>query len=305
MSRKGIFSSIAERTTKWNWDDAKEGVFVVTLSSFDSDITRAKLPDGTVITRLSKSDADGIRRSSYSTPLLFSLGDFAVKATLSASFDDAKKEALERFRRVILALRILGPGAPDLGMEGVAYQLAVTNSERHLSFFDLTGLGGGVSFGFGLRRYRIARRQVDELRKIYMGLVRTPAEAQVALRRFNIAYSRAMEEDRLIDFWVALESLFGKQGETQELTYKFAMRIAHFVGSSPEERGELFDELQDTYNVRSKVVHGSKSKKVTREAVRAAEEVTQSALRAALCRVVTDGIPPDPERLDAVAARGC
>lgn len=189
-------------------------------------------------------------------------------------------------------------------MAGVSYQVRVRDSEDSLSFWAL----GGRALGLGLfllhPRYHLARSEVSQLRRLYDGLSAVGRVAELAFRRFDLAFGRDLPEDRLVDFWVALESLFAKQGEAQELTYKFAMRIAHFVGTSPEERVALFGRLQDAYSVRSKVVHGTRSRRATREVIREAEETTESALRAALSRVAVGGTAPRPEELDVMAVRG-
>jgi hypothetical protein len=55
---------------------------------------------------------------------------------------------------------------------------------------------------------------------------------------------------------IILEALFLTGGEKQELKYRLALRAAHFIGKSVEERRHYFDSLREAYDLRSKIVHG-------------------------------------------------
>ena len=55
-----------------------------------------------------------------------------------------------------------------------------------------------------------------------------PATLSVAVRRFNYAYERHHLEDKLVDFMVAFEALFFKEGEFGEFRHKLSTRVARF-----------------------------------------------------------------------------
>jgi hypothetical protein len=121
-----------------------------------------------------------------------------------------------------------------------------------------------------------------------------------ALDRFNLAYERARDEDKLIDFWVALEGLF-LRGEMGELSFKGAVRIAHYLGQSPAERWRLYQDAKKAYAVRSKIVHGERVKETDLETVPLRiEEMLRLVLRA----VVLDPKSLDLASLDERAVRG-
>ncbi len=81
----------------------------------------------------------------------------------------------------------------------------------------------------------------------------------LAIRRFNFSYERNLPEDKLIDLITAFEALYLK-GTKEELTYKLALRFAHFIGKNKEDREHYFATLKGAYNIRSKVVHGEQMK---------------------------------------------
>ena len=82
------------------------------------------------------------------------------------------------------------------------------------------------------------------------------ADLEVALRRFNLSYSRTTLEDELIDYSIALEATV-LHGLREELRYRLAMRGAALLrASEPPVRVHLF--LQKLYDVRSLIVHEGK-----------------------------------------------
>ena len=79
----------------------------------------------------------------------------------------------------------------------------------------------------------------------------------IAIRRFNYAYEKEQFEDKLIDYMIALEALFLKKDENNELTYRLALRTALFIRSKKEEINQIRKVIKRAYNIRSKIVHGS------------------------------------------------
>ena len=122
-----------------------------------------------------------------------------------------------------------------------------------------------------------------------------------AVHRFNLAYQRPQPEDRLIDFWIALEGLFFTEGNTGELRFRASLRIAHYVGASPEERWTVHKDMKRSYDLRSLVVHGER---VDKREIEASAARTEEVLRRALRAVVLDSKSLDPQKLDRRAVQG-
>lgn len=161
----------------------------------------------------------------------------------------------DAFGDVMSALRLLQPG-----WVGVRLSLS-----RPLgpSFGILSGVQTRSSF---LSRplfptsdtYVLRADQQGELRELFARLRgRTPDSVfDLALRRFHSAYERIVDEDKIIDHWVALEALFLPDTK-QELSYRASLRVARFLGATQEERRHLFRETMGSYKVRSQIVHGA------------------------------------------------
>ncbi len=83
---------------------------------------------------------------------------------------------------------------------------------------------------------------------------------EIALRRFNFAYTRLLPEDKLIDYIIGFEALLLKKDESQEFSYRLALRGSALLGKTTEDRRKIFAELKTAYNERSALVHGRETK---------------------------------------------
>ncbi len=78
-----------------------------------------------------------------------------------------------------------------------------------------------------------------------------------AIQRFNLGDERVNDDDRLVDVWIALESLFSKPDERDEITYRIALRLATLLGESQTQRKAMWDLAKLSYGLRSSIVHGT------------------------------------------------
>ncbi len=161
---------------------------------------------------------------------------------------------------------VFGPSAEELEFEvalSVLYgvTLQVVYIEQYLSSFR--GLGGTTtsspspSLGRGARPLSITSdEQAATVGDVLAEVKKVNRKANVALamRRYVSALTRRHHDDMLIDFWIALEALFGE--EQGELNYRLALRIAMFIEHEPTARRSLFEFAKRSYGLRSEIVHG-------------------------------------------------
>lgn len=92
-------------------------------------------------------------------------------------------------------------------------------------------------------------------------------ENRKALRRslyyLNSALHLQQWESGFVMFTITLESLFTT--DSNEITHKIAERIAWFLESNPEKRQEVFNQMKEIYQIRSKIVHGADIRKMSSE----------------------------------------
>jgi len=202
-------------------------------------------------------------------------------------------DAREKKSRLITAMRLITDGFPRLAFTRTCTSSFVTLGSVITSWGPLTvRLGPSV---------KIAKSQESELIELYNLLGSSPniSGAGLALLRWNSAGDRLTEEDKLIDYWIALESLFVPE-TTQELSYRTALRIAAFLGSNGSERQRIYKEMKDSYRLRSEIVHGSIKKEKKKLTASELTGVTRSYLRRALLKILESEQRFDAEKLETL-----
>jgi hypothetical protein len=63
---------------------------------------------------------------------------------------------------------------------------------------------------------------------------------------------------KIVSYCTALECFFTT--DSTEVNYKIAERVALFLGTTPEEKKELFNTTKKAYGIRSRIIHGSSLK---------------------------------------------
>ena len=269
--------------------------FVAPLDKFDAELDSLLIGAEVVLSRVKDKDKRFLRKlvgSGAGVGYAVPKADFALETTL-ASVDiipDAN-EASERFARVVTAFRLIKRGA-----FGLPVLIACETGSRALK----AAFGPFRPHAFG-EPYFLGKQEADKLRNVVQELCagRLSDRQNIALRRFEMAYERGIAEDRLIDYWVALEALF-LPDIFQELSFRASLRIAYYVAGTPDEREEVFRKMRLSYDIRSDVVHGQRLKADVSEVASDTEEILRRALRA---EVMNPG-SLNVDRLDAAIARG-
>ena len=278
--------------------------YAAPLFHFRMEDDKVRLPDRLVIRQLADDEKSDLYEPAGKVwdgiSLIDSEGGFALccEEHVSHARQVSPKSARERladveqrFRRAVTALRLLGPGDVGIGVVGI------WNEDRRFRPHLLAGVPAGCA-GYGLEPGDVP--DLKQLVKVLESSLGQKKGLRRAVSRFNLAYERQSDEDKLIDFWVALEGLF-LQGEKGELSFKGAVRIAHYLGQSPAERWRLYQEAKRSYTVRSKIVHGERVDEAKLEAGRSQ---TEEIIRAALRAVVLDPKSLDLDSLDKRAVQG-
>ena len=81
---------------------------------------------------------------------------------------------------------------------------------------------------------------------------------EIPVRRMRTAGTRAERADALVDCVVGLEALLATESERTELAYRFRIRGSVLLSDKRSERKEHVDTLRDLYDLRSRLVHGSR-----------------------------------------------
>lgn len=137
------------------------------------------------------------------------------------------------------------------------------------------------------------RSLLGRLRAVELADTEARRRFDLALTRLNTAAQRASIEDRLIDYWIALETLFAHDGRA-EISYRARTRVARYISDNIDERKQIAQTLSRSYDRRSKVVHGDKPKADLAGLTTETGEILRRALR----RMLESGEAIDVEMLD-------
>lgn len=81
-----------------------------------------------------------------------------------------------------------------------------------------------------------------------------------SITRLGYGMERSRAEDRIVDYFIGLESLF-LNDNNPELNFRLALYTAHWLGNNSDERKKIFQIITKGYEQRSKIVHGGSVKK--------------------------------------------
>ena len=102
---------------------------------------------------------------------------------------------------------------------------------------------------------KLVESELEKFKKFYSMYcnVQKPKNLESAIKRFNYGLQSLNFEDMVIDFMIALESLFGDEGE---ITHKISIRIALLFGQNEFDTECIRNFVKKMYGLRSKIVHG-------------------------------------------------
>jgi hypothetical protein len=165
--------------------------------------------------------------------------------------------------------------------------------------------GGGTTWGWSPASPLGPVATVDEEKgaeiiRVWQLLQTSPNIKYVtlALRRWESSLLRASDEDRLIDAWIGLEALLLGVQEG-ELSFRAAVRLAEFLGTSGVDRKDIYDTTRISYKWRSAIVHGGSIKTLAkRNPLQETVPPTTEYLRLALLKILDLPRRFDPKGLE-------
>jgi hypothetical protein len=139
------------------------------------------------------------------------------------------------------------------------------------SITDIAALGTCSSGMSGLPPHRcwLSEKEVPILRTFWQVVSKSipadfvertsakPSHLTLAYERYREALFVGLFEREIASGVMGLEALFLRGGETQELSYRLALRVSRLMGLLGHDANKVREALHDAYRVRSSFVHGS------------------------------------------------
>ena len=157
----------------------------------------------------------------------------------------------------------------DLAVEDVLSALRLFKPTRvralgTLSFIDAPWLSAGTSFQIlgqwpNGGNYNLSESEVTPFLDLWKLLEKESMRFEFSIRRFNLAFDRRLQDDRLIDLIIAAEALFLSDTGAKdrgELRFRFSLRAAKFIEHPTYDELGIYQLMRNAYDARSAIVHG-------------------------------------------------
>ena len=223
------------------------------LFNFDSEQER-ELGRNIVIRRIRPSMLKRIWQLERFTGIipLFKLHEiqYVIEMPYKHPKDQAINHGIPRknIERVVSALRLFKKGVPGF------------NILYHGTGASMPGFAPRDFYG---KRYVLETKEIEEFQLFWKFFKKMMDKKKrfldISIRRFNKGLDDHFPEDKLIDFIIALEALY--LPEMGELSYRLGLRSSILLAEEGKEK-EIRELLKETYDVRSKIVHGKKVKSI-------------------------------------------
>lgn len=146
----------------------------------------------------------------------------------------------------------------------------------------------------------VSKDETKAVARTWLGLlaIKDPRFA-LALRRFNAASLRDDPADVILDATIALEILLG-DGDGQSISWKLRMRAAALIGLDADRSRmeKVRIAINDTYGVRSAIVHGGRRKQKDLDEYAAAKRAVD-ILRSVINAIIAHPAYLDPLKIDS------
>jgi len=128
--------------------------------------------------------------------------------------------------------------------------------------------------------YVIDNGEIELLKKYFREYdIFSTSKFDLAVSYFNRNYSQHFLTNIFLDTMIVLENLFLRNAN-QELKYKLSMRMAYILGGNDKEkREEIFNFIKESYDIRSKIVHGGEIQELDEQRVFQLRELTKDSLK--------------------------
>lgn len=123
------------------------------------------------------------------------------------------------------------------------------------------------------------------------------AHVKLALDRLSMTSERPSDADKLLDYWIGIESILCNDAK-DEVTLRAALRMAALLGKSGSEREEIYRHMQHSYSFRSRIVHGSEVKDRKGYSIEMIVKLTRNYLRRAISLILRMKEPFSPNALE-------
>ncbi|MBX7044026.1 MAG: hypothetical protein K1X85_14105 [Ignavibacteria bacterium] len=105
------------------------------------------------------------------------------------------------------------------------------------------------------QKYSITQEIADNISENYRMYLRLKKDNRLAaaLRRFNFAYERKLNKDKIIDYFISLEILLGVEGKGKGK--QLGQKISNLLGKDEVSKKYFEEKIKASYHLRGEIMH--------------------------------------------------
>ncbi len=129
---------------------------------------------------------------------------------------------------------------------------------------------------------QLSNAEIEEFKRFYAQYASALSRHTIidrATRRYNESYDRVKPDDELLDLLIAVEILLMKsRTDTGEIRHKTSTRMAKLLEGEYERRKSVFNDMRESYDLRSTIVHSGNSGNSTKHVEKTRDYVARSII---------------------------
>jgi hypothetical protein len=231
------------------------------LKGFRTDFEKEKIFDDIYIHKLNDSEFSELAKRKLVTLEVNSTGMNRIVFEVKREFNNGIppqmifEELALKFDKIITALRLLTD--ERVSRDSINARLL---KPGEIGYDSITGSGRILRYP-SVDNYFLHQDDIPRITEIlgFLTAIKDDGRLGTAINRFETALEKFSFEDKVLDYMISLESIFSEGSDS--ISYKISMRCSTLIENDPTNRNEIKRFLTKAYDIRSKIIHGSLTKK--------------------------------------------
>jgi hypothetical protein len=228
-----------------------EALWLIHLRNMISEVDMVPLEQGISLRKATRED---IENTKIRITDIFLERRYIHNRVSTPQYQDAAKIA----DTVVLALRLIKPN--PIGVDSFNWRLIdqpfpiLKDSTFNKMLLPSTYQGA---------LYVLTKEDVNTLQLLWRKAKKAYSNPDLltAITRLEDAYSRTKDEDKLLDYWIALEALFLPEKQIRDMAESIALAVSYYVGQTEDSRKSIQACIRQSHELRSHIIHGKSGKK--------------------------------------------
>ncbi len=255
-----VFEAVYEKLEQYIYVERFEGVWLVHIRNLNFEGDTIRLDRGVRLRHATHKEKTRAVKEMYRFPFFGRHADvpnifLEIRQPVGRIEPPDNQEAMIIAQAVVLALRLIkdNPIGIVSSYWDVPGQPFRPNQGSTHSPLLMPGAFSGELF-------LLTQEDITLLPKLYKKAKKAfkNAKLSIVITRFEDAYTRIKNENKLIDYWTALEALFLSDESSYQMSKTLALAIAYYIGSNELDRQSIKHDISRSHDLRSDVVHGKK-----------------------------------------------